>query len=78
MNRVGKSAVWVGTSARPPFSSPLTFFKPRARVASYKASRGFESGLENMGRVNYEFGYQVALATSREAPGYYDRVGPLH
>ncbi|RWW26393.1 hypothetical protein GW17_00009217 [Ensete ventricosum] len=29
---------------------------PRA-VAVYKASRGFESGLEKMGRVNYEFGY---------------------
>ncbi|RRT70198.1 hypothetical protein B296_00036669, partial [Ensete ventricosum] len=33
---------------------------PRA-VAFYKASRGFESGLEKMGRVSYEFGYQVAL-----------------
>ncbi|RWW33504.1 hypothetical protein GW17_00001789 [Ensete ventricosum] len=30
-------------------------------VVAYKASRGFESGLEKMGRVSYEFGYRVAL-----------------
>ncbi|RRT70026.1 hypothetical protein B296_00028431 [Ensete ventricosum] len=30
-------------------------------VAAYKASRGFESGLEKVGWVNYEFGYWVAL-----------------
>ncbi|RWW67201.1 hypothetical protein BHE74_00025371 [Ensete ventricosum] len=30
-------------------------------VATYKVSRGFESGLEKMGRVSYEFGYRVAL-----------------
>ncbi|RWV87644.1 hypothetical protein GW17_00050340, partial [Ensete ventricosum] len=30
-------------------------------VTAYKASRGFELGLEKMGRVNYEFGYRVAL-----------------
>ncbi|RWV79453.1 hypothetical protein GW17_00059417 [Ensete ventricosum] len=30
-------------------------------VATYKGSRGFESGLEKMRRVNYEFGYRVAL-----------------
>ncbi|RRT45919.1 hypothetical protein B296_00021519 [Ensete ventricosum] len=33
---------------------------PKA-VATYKASRGFESVLEKMGRVSYEFGYRVAL-----------------
>ncbi|RWV81474.1 hypothetical protein GW17_00057103 [Ensete ventricosum] len=33
---------------------------PKAVVA-YKVSRGFESGLEEMGRVNYEFGYRVVL-----------------
>ncbi|RZR75203.1 hypothetical protein BHM03_00051808 [Ensete ventricosum] len=33
---------------------------PKA-VAAYKASRGFESILEKMGRVSYEFGYRVAL-----------------
>ncbi|RWW55550.1 hypothetical protein BHE74_00037802 [Ensete ventricosum] len=33
---------------------------PRA-MAAYKASRGFESGVEKMGRVSYEFGYWVAL-----------------
>ncbi|RRT49929.1 hypothetical protein B296_00048788 [Ensete ventricosum] len=49
-------------------------------VATYKASRVFESGLEKMGRVGFEFGYWVAgrlrvrvlggaRATSREAPG---------
>ncbi|RRT39059.1 hypothetical protein B296_00057603 [Ensete ventricosum] len=37
---------------------------PRA-VAAYKASRGFESGLEKMGRVSYEFGYRVALERLR-------------
>ncbi|RRT41190.1 hypothetical protein B296_00057995 [Ensete ventricosum] len=30
-------------------------------VAAYKASRGFESSLEKMGRVSYEFGYRVTL-----------------
>ncbi|RZR80318.1 hypothetical protein BHM03_00006316 [Ensete ventricosum] len=30
-------------------------------VAAYKASRGFKSGLEKMGRVSYEFEYLVAL-----------------
>ncbi|RZS06216.1 hypothetical protein BHM03_00036842 [Ensete ventricosum] len=34
-------------------------------VAAYKASRGFESGLEKMGRVSYEFGYRVALERLR-------------
>ncbi|RRT64300.1 hypothetical protein B296_00029613 [Ensete ventricosum] len=33
---------------------------PKAVIA-YKASRGFESGLEKIGRVSYEFGYRVAL-----------------
>ncbi|RZR85117.1 hypothetical protein BHM03_00012090 [Ensete ventricosum] len=30
-------------------------------VAAYKASREFEAGLEKMGRINYEFGFRVAL-----------------
>ncbi|RWW53488.1 hypothetical protein BHE74_00040014 [Ensete ventricosum] len=30
-------------------------------VATYKASRGFESGLEKMGRVSYEFRYRMVL-----------------
>ncbi|RZS11594.1 hypothetical protein BHM03_00042939 [Ensete ventricosum] len=30
-------------------------------VAAYKASRGFESSLEKMGCISYEFGYRVAL-----------------
>ncbi|RRT46014.1 hypothetical protein B296_00030068 [Ensete ventricosum] len=30
-------------------------------VATYKASREFETGLEKMGRISYEFGYRVAL-----------------
>ncbi|RRT85884.1 hypothetical protein B296_00001723, partial [Ensete ventricosum] len=34
-------------------------------VAAYKPSRGFESGLEKMGRVSYEFGYWVALERLR-------------
>ncbi|RZS20402.1 hypothetical protein BHM03_00052908 [Ensete ventricosum] len=34
-------------------------------VATYKASRGFKSGLEKMGRVSYEFGYRVALERLR-------------
>ncbi|RRT53558.1 hypothetical protein B296_00015997 [Ensete ventricosum] len=34
-------------------------------VAAYKASRGFESGLEKMGWVSYEFGYRMALERLR-------------
>ncbi|RRT57308.1 hypothetical protein B296_00041685 [Ensete ventricosum] len=34
-------------------------------VASYKVSRGFESGLKKMGRVSYEFEYRVALERLR-------------
>ncbi|RRT46180.1 hypothetical protein B296_00053406, partial [Ensete ventricosum] len=34
-------------------------------VTEYKASREFESGLEKMGRVSYEFGYRVALKRFR-------------
>ncbi|RZR71911.1 hypothetical protein BHM03_00008684 [Ensete ventricosum] len=34
-------------------------------VAAYKASQGFESSLEKMGRVSYEFGYRVALERLR-------------
>ncbi|RWW20104.1 hypothetical protein GW17_00015803 [Ensete ventricosum] len=30
-------------------------------VTSYKASQGFESGLEKMGRISYEFGYRAVL-----------------
>ncbi|RWV93923.1 hypothetical protein GW17_00043585 [Ensete ventricosum] len=30
-------------------------------IADYKASRGFQSGLEKMGQVTYDFGYWVAL-----------------
>ncbi|RRT71389.1 hypothetical protein B296_00019680 [Ensete ventricosum] len=29
-------------------------------IANYKESHGFQSGLEKMGQVTYEFGYQVA------------------
>ncbi|RRT62592.1 hypothetical protein B296_00012626 [Ensete ventricosum] len=35
-------------------------------VDAYKASRGFESCLEKMGRVSYEFGYRVALDGYKE------------
>ncbi|RWW76619.1 hypothetical protein BHE74_00015278 [Ensete ventricosum] len=34
-------------------------------VIAYKASRGFELGLEKMGRVSYEFEYRVALERLR-------------
>ncbi|RZS18029.1 hypothetical protein BHM03_00050251 [Ensete ventricosum] len=37
---------------------------PKA-VAAYKASQGFESSLEKMGRVSYEFGYRVVLERLR-------------
>ncbi|RWW83405.1 hypothetical protein BHE74_00008092, partial [Ensete ventricosum] len=37
---------------------------PKA-VAAYKMSRGFESGLEKMGRVSYEFGYRMTLERLR-------------
>ncbi|RRT74791.1 hypothetical protein B296_00022001 [Ensete ventricosum] len=54
MNRASKSTVWV----------ELKVEGPKA-VAAYKASRGFESGLEKMGRVSYEFGYRVVLERLR-------------
>ncbi|RWW35688.1 hypothetical protein BHE74_00059349 [Ensete ventricosum] len=34
-------------------------------VATYKASQGFELGLEKMGQVSYEFGYRVTLERLR-------------
>ncbi|RWW24081.1 hypothetical protein GW17_00011647, partial [Ensete ventricosum] len=34
-------------------------------VAAYKASRGFESGLEKMERVKYEFRYRMTLKQLR-------------
>ncbi|RRT82776.1 hypothetical protein B296_00000096 [Ensete ventricosum] len=34
-------------------------------MVTYKASRGFESILEKMGRVSYEFGCRVALERLR-------------
>ncbi|RRT46593.1 hypothetical protein B296_00005587 [Ensete ventricosum] len=37
---------------------------PKA-VATYKASRGFELGLEKMGKVSYEFEYRVAVEQLR-------------
>ncbi|RRT35243.1 hypothetical protein B296_00039447 [Ensete ventricosum] len=40
-------------------------FEQEKVVAAYKASRGFESSLEKMGRVSYEFGYQVVLERLR-------------
>ncbi|RWW63128.1 hypothetical protein BHE74_00029716 [Ensete ventricosum] len=35
---------------------------PRQSVVQYKESLGFKEGLNRMGRVTYEYGYQVALA----------------
>ncbi|RRT32936.1 hypothetical protein B296_00054813 [Ensete ventricosum] len=35
---------------------------PRQAVDRYKESTGFKEGLKRMGRVTYEYGYQVALA----------------
>ncbi|RRT36010.1 hypothetical protein B296_00040785 [Ensete ventricosum] len=35
---------------------------PRQAVDRYKESVGFKEGLKRMGRVTYEYGYQVALA----------------
>ncbi|RWW12291.1 hypothetical protein GW17_00024051 [Ensete ventricosum] len=40
-------------------------FEQEKVVAAYKASRGFESGLEKMGKVSYEFGYRVVLEQLR-------------
>ncbi|RWW72475.1 hypothetical protein BHE74_00019718 [Ensete ventricosum] len=39
--------------------------KGQKAVVAYKASQGFKSGLEKMGRVSYEFGYRVALERLR-------------
>ncbi|RWV83163.1 hypothetical protein GW17_00055269, partial [Ensete ventricosum] len=61
MNRVGKLAVW-GLH----FVSALIDQAERPKaVAAYKASLGFESGLEKMGRFIYKFGYRVALERLR-------------
>ncbi|RZR94936.1 hypothetical protein BHM03_00023753, partial [Ensete ventricosum] len=35
---------------------------PRQSVVQYKESLGFKEGLKRMGRLTYEYGYQVALA----------------
>ncbi|RZR87479.1 hypothetical protein BHM03_00014891 [Ensete ventricosum] len=39
--------------------------KGQRAVAAYKKSRGFESGLEKMGRVSYEFKYRVVFERLR-------------
>ncbi|RRT59706.1 hypothetical protein B296_00035215 [Ensete ventricosum] len=39
--------------------------KGQKAVAAYKGSRGFESSLKKIGRVNYEFRYRVALERLR-------------
>ncbi|RZS11719.1 hypothetical protein BHM03_00043063 [Ensete ventricosum] len=47
-------------------------------VVAFKASRGFKLGLEKMGRVSYEFGYQVALEQLRgKHPKNRDRARPI-
>ncbi|RZS14677.1 hypothetical protein BHM03_00046437, partial [Ensete ventricosum] len=58
MNKVSKSVVW--TEAMTLLEAELKDEGAKAVVA-YKASRGFESGLEKMGWVSYEFGYRVVL-----------------
>ncbi|RZS15381.1 hypothetical protein BHM03_00047219 [Ensete ventricosum] len=62
MNRAGKSTgdVLSLTKATAFLKAELKAEGQKA-IATYKASRGFESGLEKMGRVSYEFGYRVAL-----------------
>ncbi|RRT33666.1 hypothetical protein B296_00037559 [Ensete ventricosum] len=35
---------------------------PRQVIVQYKESTDFKEGLKRMGRVTYEYGYQVALA----------------
>ncbi|RWW05491.1 hypothetical protein GW17_00031232 [Ensete ventricosum] len=45
-------------------------------IANYKGSRGFQFGLEKMGQITYEFGYQVALE-ARKIPDLICREGPL-
>ncbi|RRT37356.1 hypothetical protein B296_00031881 [Ensete ventricosum] len=35
---------------------------PRQSIVQYKELLGFKEGLKRMGRVTYEYGYQVALA----------------
>ncbi|RRT55104.1 hypothetical protein B296_00048712 [Ensete ventricosum] len=49
----------------PSLTEPTTFVKGPKAMASYKASRGFESSLEKMGKISYEFGYQMALELLR-------------
>ncbi|RRT33117.1 hypothetical protein B296_00048004 [Ensete ventricosum] len=38
---------------------------PKQAIDRYKESTGFKKGLKRMGRVTYEYGYQVALARFR-------------
>ncbi|RRT49757.1 hypothetical protein B296_00036525 [Ensete ventricosum] len=67
MNRAGKSVVWVPAlqfgwgSGRP---SSLGGRRPLANRGD-SIPRRFESSLEKMGRVSYEFGYRVALERLR-------------
>ncbi|RRT80609.1 hypothetical protein B296_00015703 [Ensete ventricosum] len=61
MNKADKSAVWATTL----LEVELKAEGPKA-VAAYKASLGFESGLEKMGRVSYEFEYRVSLEWLRQ------------
>ncbi|RRT79980.1 hypothetical protein B296_00022161 [Ensete ventricosum] len=59
MNRVEGDVLSL-TEATTLLEVELKAERPKA-VAAYKASLGFESGLEKMGRFIYKFGYQVAL-----------------
>ncbi|RZS04901.1 hypothetical protein BHM03_00035298 [Ensete ventricosum] len=80
INRASKLVVWFGWGSGRSSSlggrHPLvdrgdTFLegelkaKGQKAVVAYKASQGFKSGLEKMGRVSYEFGYRVALERLR-------------
>ncbi|RRT85115.1 hypothetical protein B296_00004625 [Ensete ventricosum] len=77
MNRVAKSVVWARDDRVRlegdvlSLTKVTTFLEAKLKaegpkvVATYKASRGFESSLEKMGRITYEFGYRVALERLR-------------
>ncbi|RWW56154.1 hypothetical protein BHE74_00037152 [Ensete ventricosum] len=58
MNRADKSAVWVGTSARPPFSSPLAFFNQHEKILVLRAANK---------ELKVSIGQELAAATQRRA-----------
>ncbi|RRT37123.1 hypothetical protein B296_00036348 [Ensete ventricosum] len=81
MNRAGKSAIWASVDQElaaaaerqvkemeaeiERMRTELESLRSQRREFKQEASQGFESGLEKMERVSYEFGYRVVLERLR-------------